>query len=74
MTLLALLVLGLRLGQVDVDARTGLLCVCGYRLNDLRVGGVLAVDAQITDQAAAVLAVQMCIRDSLSTACAYRSA
>ena len=55
----ALLVLGLRLGQMDLDARTGLTGVLRDRLDDLRVGGILAVDAQITDQTAVVRAVPL---------------
>jgi hypothetical protein len=59
MTLLALLVLGLRLGQVDVDTRTRVLRVSGYRLDHLGCRGILAVDTQITDQTAAQLAVPL---------------
>ena len=59
MTLLALLVLGLRLGQVDVDTRTRVLRVGGYRLDHLGRRGILAVDTQITDQPTAHLAVPL---------------
>ena len=59
MTLLALLVLGLRLGQVDVDTRTRVLRMGGYRLDHLGCRGVLAVDTQITDQPTAHLAVPL---------------
>ena len=59
MTLLALLVLGLRLGQVDVDTRTRVLRMGGYRLDHLGRRGILAVDTQITDQPTAHLAVPL---------------
>ena len=59
MTLLALLVLGLRLRQVDVDTRTRVLRMGGYRLDHLGRRGILAMDTQITDQTAAVLAVPL---------------
>ena len=59
MTLLALLVLGLRLGQVDVDTRTRVLRMGGYRLDHLGRRSILAVDTQITDQPTAHLAVPL---------------
>ena len=51
--------LGLRLGQVDVDTRTRVLRMGGYRFDHLGRRGILAVDTQITDQPTAHLAVPL---------------
>ena len=56
---LALLVLGLGFGQMDVDACAGVAGVLRDRLDDFRVGGILAVNAQVAEQTAAVRAVPL---------------